>query len=352
MPKVFISHASKDEKLVDEFFDLLQLGCNLGHDDIFCTSIEGADIRIGEDFVQWIEENLDESDLVVLLVTANYLDSKFCLAEMGAAWALGKNVFPIVTPDQERDIGAVMTRTQTAVLDSTGLDDLRDQIIEHHSSVGHSTGRWISKKEDFMNELPDILEDLPEPDSVSQQRFEAERKKAQGAKEIYKELQDKNERLEKRIDMLEEAKDAEEVSRIKSQTIPERDRYDEMVESVKDDLDDLTSVEVRCIFAEIHGEPWVPEDYTWRSERPSIEKAEQSEWIKDVGRHDTQAFKANRKHPKYSSIFEKIEELKRFLEDNMSSDTRHSLQEEKELMLNITNRQFWEEELTTWSLLD
>ena len=242
MSTVFISHASKDEELVDELFDLLQLGCNLDYDKIFCTSIEGADIRTGEDFVQWIEENLDDSDLVILLVTANYLNSKFCLAEMGAAWALEKNVFPIVTPDQERDIGAVMTRTQTADLDSSGLDDLRDQIIEHHTSAGQSTGRWSSKKEEFLNRLSGILEDLPEPDSVSQERLEEERQKVQGTREINQDLQEKNERLERQIDMLEEAKDEEEVSKIRSQTIPERDRYNGIVDSVKDDLEELGSV--------------------------------------------------------------------------------------------------------------
>ena len=109
---------------------------------------------------------------------------------------------------------------------------------------------------------------------------------------------------------------------------------------------------MRCIFAEVHGDPWIPEDYTWRSERPSIERAEQSEWITDVGGHDTQAFRANREHPKYSSIFENLEELRVFIENNMSPDTKHNLQQEKELIPDITNRQFWKEELATRSLLD
>lgn len=39
--RVFISHSSQDMDLVERFVDnVLQLGIGLGHEDIFCTSIE------------------------------------------------------------------------------------------------------------------------------------------------------------------------------------------------------------------------------------------------------------------------------------------------------------------------
>ena len=39
---IFISHSSKDKKLVDVFVDtILRLGIGFKDNDIFCTSIEG-----------------------------------------------------------------------------------------------------------------------------------------------------------------------------------------------------------------------------------------------------------------------------------------------------------------------
>ena len=44
MPRNFLSHAAKDEALVEEFVDLLQVGVGAHPDDIFCSSLPGMDI--------------------------------------------------------------------------------------------------------------------------------------------------------------------------------------------------------------------------------------------------------------------------------------------------------------------
>jgi hypothetical protein len=130
MPSIFISHASADKPIIDHFFDLVQTGCNIRLEDIFCTSIDGAGIETGSEFVDWIHRHIHFADLVILVVTPNYFASKFCVAEMGAAWALERNVFPMILPNMPRDIGAVMIGRQTAVIDQGGLDDLRDRDYE------------------------------------------------------------------------------------------------------------------------------------------------------------------------------------------------------------------------------
>lgn len=48
---IFISHASKDEKIIRAFVDkILVLGCGLKDQQVYCTSIEGLGIGTGEDF--------------------------------------------------------------------------------------------------------------------------------------------------------------------------------------------------------------------------------------------------------------------------------------------------------------
>ena len=56
--KIFISHSSKDKTIVEAFTNLLRLGANISHEDIFCTSIEEMKIHNGDDIRKHIQENI------------------------------------------------------------------------------------------------------------------------------------------------------------------------------------------------------------------------------------------------------------------------------------------------------
>lgn len=105
---IFISHAVADMPVIDYFYDLLQKSCNLQNEEIIYTSVEGAGIATGKGFVDWIKKNMKDATLVILFLTPNYYASNFCVAEMGAAWALDKDVFPLVVPGMQRDPGVVL----------------------------------------------------------------------------------------------------------------------------------------------------------------------------------------------------------------------------------------------------
>lgn len=96
MPKLFISHAVVDRRLVECFVDLLHAGMNINYNDIYCTS--NGKIPSGESFTEDIRQNLIASDAVIFLMTKSFFESKFCLNEMGAAWLLGRTIIPILTP--------------------------------------------------------------------------------------------------------------------------------------------------------------------------------------------------------------------------------------------------------------
>lgn len=82
--KFFINHSSEDKKLVLMLVDLLEQGFHINKNKIFCTSMDNA-LRIGEDFIISIKEKLQGSEILIFLITENYISSKFCLMEMGAA---------------------------------------------------------------------------------------------------------------------------------------------------------------------------------------------------------------------------------------------------------------------------
>lgn len=74
---IFISHASRDKKLVDEFVDLLQTGIAIRQDQIVCTSLEGMGIPRGSNFVNLISEKLKGAKFVISVITPSYYESMF-----------------------------------------------------------------------------------------------------------------------------------------------------------------------------------------------------------------------------------------------------------------------------------
>ena len=128
--KIFISHSSKDKELVLLFVDLLVQGFHIDYDEIFCTSMDNA-LRVGEDFIKSIKENLHDSEIVLFLITQNYIDSKFCIMEMGAAWAFKDNIFPIIVPPLDYNIlnDTPLKITQSMIL--SDAEDLFKKLYEY-----------------------------------------------------------------------------------------------------------------------------------------------------------------------------------------------------------------------------
>ncbi len=82
--KIFISHASADETIVNAFVkEILLLGCHFTPQEIFCTLDHNA-IRTGEDFRNVIVENMKSCDYVICWISENYRQIEFCQNEMGA----------------------------------------------------------------------------------------------------------------------------------------------------------------------------------------------------------------------------------------------------------------------------
>lgn len=128
--KIFISHSSIDKELVLMFVDLLVQGFHIDYDEIFCTSMDNA-LRVGEDFIKSIKEHLHDSEIVLFLITLNYIDSKFCIMEMGAAWAFKDNIFPIIVPPLDYNIlnDTPLKITQSIIL--SDAEDLFKKLYEY-----------------------------------------------------------------------------------------------------------------------------------------------------------------------------------------------------------------------------
>lgn len=82
--KIFISHASRNREIVLKFAGFLEMvNSNI---DVFCSSESGS-IKVGQDFIETIYEELSSSDLFVPIISKEYYESKFCMMELGVAYS-------------------------------------------------------------------------------------------------------------------------------------------------------------------------------------------------------------------------------------------------------------------------
>ena len=125
--KVFISHSSEDKELVMLFVNLLTQGFHIDNNEIFCTSMDNS-LRIGEDFIKSIKEELHDSEIVIFIITPNYIASKFCIMEMGAAWAFKNNIVPIIVPPLDF---SVLNDTPMKSIQALILNDGEELLIDY-----------------------------------------------------------------------------------------------------------------------------------------------------------------------------------------------------------------------------
>ena len=92
-PIVFISHSSKDERLVRKLKGALtkKVGNTL---DIFVSS-DGQSIQLGRNWVHEIEQALKESKIMFVLLSPNSIHSNWLYFEAGVAYSRGIKVIPI-----------------------------------------------------------------------------------------------------------------------------------------------------------------------------------------------------------------------------------------------------------------
>jgi len=107
-----------------------------------------------------------------------YFDRPFCVAEMGATWALNKKVFPLVVAGMPRDLGANMLGRQTRELDETGLDHLRDAVRLLRADWEVGTPRWNAVRDAALLRMRPLVIGLRAPERVPRAACRARRRRS------------------------------------------------------------------------------------------------------------------------------------------------------------------------------
>ncbi|NVJ14214.1 toll/interleukin-1 receptor domain-containing protein [Myxococcus sp. AM010] len=159
-PPLFISHAAADKTLVNIFTETILIsGIGIPRETIFNTSAISSPIPAGSNFSEEIRKALLSARFVVALVTPNYQERPFAMAELGAAWANG-TVVPIVIPPLDFGTTAgVLKGTQCLAINSKdNLSSLYDRLTGTQKNkkpwftpAGHR--HFEGQRDHFLNEL-------------------------------------------------------------------------------------------------------------------------------------------------------------------------------------------------------
>ena len=158
-PMIFISHSSKDKAFVESLVELLE---SFGFDEknLFCSSVDGYGIGLGDNVFNTLKNLFLEHDLYVLFIhSPRYYDSAVCLNEMGAAWVLKTNYFSFLTKDMSFDMmrGVVNSSDIAIKVDADDakarLNELKDKLLEAFGFDDISQTKWDRKRDRFLESV-------------------------------------------------------------------------------------------------------------------------------------------------------------------------------------------------------
>lgn len=168
-PLIFISHASKDKKILKLFVDnILKKGLNLTDKNIVFTSYEATGVVPGDNIPEYIKKNIASANIVFAMISNNYKTSEVCMNEIGASWALGKTPLQIMLPNTNIDkLGWLAHLDKAAKIDySDSLDSLMEPICEKMGIKIPTAKHWNPCVRDFLAALQSMPDnyDKDEPE--------------------------------------------------------------------------------------------------------------------------------------------------------------------------------------------
>lgn len=340
--KLFISHSSKDEKLVEAFVELIERGVGVHPTEIFCSSLQGQGVEPGVEFKTSIRNRLGNAECVIALISLNFYSSAFCMCELGGVWMLANKLIPIIIPPIGfDDLRAVLEGIQVLKIDNgSHLDQLKDEIGKLPGIEPIPTPRWNERRERFLKALPEILQNLPNDSPVpreSHQKIlsELERFKAESLK-----AKEKIEESDKLIRELRKLKDASSVAGVlkkHSKELKDFPEFEELISNARIALSSLSLVTRETLYYRARGEDYYPENPDdWREAKQAIEYGQ------IVLNSEENGVVPYTRHPKVKNAINTLDEIGRWL---ASAPVEFSEWYERKFdgeEANIELRLFWE----------
>ncbi len=126
MARIFISHSSEDQAQAARLLLWLH---EQGFTSTFLDFDKHRGIAPGSDWERKLYQELSNADAVILILTRNWFDSKWCFVEFAQARALGKAIFPLVeSPTGETFVSPDIQHLDLVKDREGGLERLRAEL--------------------------------------------------------------------------------------------------------------------------------------------------------------------------------------------------------------------------------
>jgi len=338
---VFISHAVVDSKIAQAIVDLLGLGLGIDSKDIFCSSLQGMGIPPGSNFIDFIKAQIQTPRIVVLLLSQNYLDREFCLAELGASWAMSHQVVPIVVPPLDfSDLQSVLTGIQAFKINSADGWNDACPVLEKQLDKKANFAIWERNRNKFLAIIPDLIAKQPKPTRVSADKHEKAAQAYKDAAKVLSELSDKHEELLIQYEKVKAAKDSTEVRKIEMESNEEDERLQELIDKAADELSFFPRTVKEAFYQREIGKELTWPDGFDNDGRDDMENAQERHWLSE----GSYGLVPSNDHPRVLAALGALNELVSFLPELSEGFVKWYEDEHKE-KLSFTSREFWERHL-------
>lgn len=349
--KIFLSHAYADRALCDRFLKFLTLGCHVAYDDIYYTDKPTMQIPNNVYFPDDMLEGLKNSEIVVFVISSNFLNRPNCSIELGAALAHGKNIICLLVPPithANMPGFAIGKQIMGDIDDEDALFNFNEEVMKLlHKSV-KNVSKTKTEIKDFLKDCKGILEKL-EPDRViTKEEFDRLKKRAERNEAIIKEQDDELEKLQEKYEKVKNAKDADEVRKIEWESMEDAEQYEELVEQAQNDLLFFDRSMQEFIYAQLLKERSDLDTYDYQFNREGIQNSIKKSYILIEG----DSFILNREHSNVLKVLNSLDKLDIFLNEKddsnrstLESKKRHlflvSLQKKYGFPIDLTNEDYW-----------
>lgn len=156
--EIFISHRSSDAEVADMIKDFL-VNTGIPNDKIFCSSLPGNDVA--EKIAPEVKAHLQNSTINILILSAGYYKSAYCLNEAGIAWYLDDALaIPIGLPeiDHSNMFGFLSSDYKLRRINDDGdiaylFDQAQERLRTEHVAHGVITQETRKLKERYAKYL-------------------------------------------------------------------------------------------------------------------------------------------------------------------------------------------------------
>jgi hypothetical protein len=153
--KVFISHSSKDIRVVKEVVQLLRSALNLATKDIRCTSLEGYRLPVGVTTDKQLKAEILGSEVLVGLISAESINSHYVLFELGARWGTDRPIAPLIIDDK----GASVLKGPLQGINALDAH-VEGQLFQFVTDIGEILGITPEGPGSYQHHIKDVVSSL------------------------------------------------------------------------------------------------------------------------------------------------------------------------------------------------